>query len=169
MNRIRRIVITFLIVIASAGAIHFYSKPARNESVASDALEVAPPPAAAGPVLKAAVPETMQIKKILTIYFFPDNVSGNESFIRELIEHSFAAEIKRGAIVFKVINPNSTERQQLIQEFKPILPAVILAAVSGGRISEWKTITPLPYKDHLDGNAEYITKAIRESLVKCTR
>ena len=169
MNRIRRIVITFLIVIAVAGAIHFYSKPVRHESAAADAIEVAPPPAADGPVLKAAAPETMQIKKILTLYFFPDNAPDNESFIRKAVEHSFAAEIKSGAVVLKVIDANSPERRQLIQAFKPVFPAIVLAVVSNGKINEWQTITPPPDKGRPDANTEDITKTIREYLEKCTR
>ena len=140
MNRIRRIVITFLIVIAIAGIIHFTSDKKNGEPAAAGAVEVAPP--TDGPELKPAVPDAAQIKRILTIYCFPGSQAGRdyELLAREAAESFLAAELKNGTAVIKVIDADSAERQRLAQEFKPVPPAVVLALSINGKTAAWRNL-----------------------------
>ncbi|MFA6100662.1 MAG: hypothetical protein WCV67_09715 [Victivallaceae bacterium] len=135
MNRIRRIVITFLIVISIAGIIHFTSNKTGGAG-AANTTEVAPP--ADGPELKAAAPEPAQNKKILTVYCFTDNQNGKsyESFVREAVERDFTDGLKSGVIVIKVIDAGSAEKPPLA--VSP--PAVVMAASAGGQPAVWRNL-----------------------------
>lgn len=161
MNRIRRIAITFLIVIAVAGIIHFSSKPASVKPPA----EVAPPTTGM-PELRPAAPALPE--KRLTVYYFAGNKaekenSDNESFVREMIAKIFAAELKSGAIAFKTINADSPEYPQWARELKSAAPAVILEVDSNGKPSERKNITPPDFKNKT-ACAEDIVNAINALL-----
>lgn len=135
MNRIRRMVIIFLIVIAIAGIIHFTTDKTPKESAAIKAIEVAPP--VDGPELRAATPDAAQTKKILTVYCFPDSGKRWESLVREAVEHDFAMEFKNGSVMVKVIDTDSAEKDRLMQEFKPVPPAVVLAVSINGKTTDW--------------------------------
>jgi len=159
MNRIRRIVITFLVVIAVAGIIHFTSKPV----TAKPPVEVAPSTADV-PELRPAAP--VQSEKRLSVYYLAGKEnSNNESFVQEIIAKNFAAEFKSGAIVFKVILADSPEYLQWTQEFKSAVPAVILEKNSSGEPSERKNISLLDFKNKT-ACAEDIVKAIHALLKK---
>ena len=164
MNRIRRIGITFLLVISLSVIIHFTSDKTAKEPAAIKTIEVAPP--VDGPELRAVTPDAGQIKKILTVYCFSDNQNDpNASFVREAIERNFAAELKSGVVVIKVIAADSAEEQRLMQEFKPVPPATILAVSINGQTADWKKISSPATEKSEDGGA-YLLKAIRELLEK---
>lgn len=165
MNRVRRIVITFLIVIAIAGIIHFTSDRKTGEPAAAGAVEVAPP--TDGPELKPAAPDAAQIKRILTIYCFPGSQAGRdyELLVREAAESSLAAELKNGTAVIKVIDADSAERQRLAQEFKPVPPAVVLALSINGKTAAWRNLEKSG-NPSADKNAflNYIHNSIRDFM-----
>ncbi len=160
MNRIRRIAITFLLVISLAVIIHFTSDKSTKEPAAIKTIEVAPP--LDGPELKAATPDAAQIKKILTVYCFPDGHNSYESFVREAVERDFAAELKSGVIMIKEVDADSAEKQQLMQEFKPVPPAAILAVTINGKTFDWEKLPP----GNGENDRENILKAVRAFLVK---
>ena len=165
MNRIRRITITFLIVILLAVIVHFISDKTVKEPAAIKIIEVAPP--VDGPELKAATPDAAQIKKILTVYCFPDGHNSYESFVREAVERDFAVELKSGVVVIKVIDADSAEKQRLIEEFKPVPPAVVLAVSINGKTADWKNLDKIR-ELVADKNAylDYIRNNIREFTEK---
>jgi hypothetical protein len=158
MNRIRRIIITFLAVIAVAGIIHFTSKPAQPVQP----VEVAP--SADVPELKPAALLAAPLEQSLTVYYSA-NDKNHELLVREAVSLNFPEELKKGAVVFKAIGQDSPEYPQLLQAFKPVVPAVILSVNSGGKIAGWKNITPPDFKDRT-GSAEYIAKELRLLLKK---
>ena len=167
MNRIRRIVITFLIVIAIAGIIHFTSEKSAKEPAAAKGVEVAPP--VDGPELRPAAPDAARIKKILTVYCFTGRQAGREFelLVKEAVESGFAAKLKNGVIVIKVIDPDSAEKETLMQKFKPVPPSVILSVNVNGETATWLNLDKtgnLPS----DKNAflNYIRDNIRDFMEK---
>lgn len=161
MNRIRRIVITFLIVIAIAGIIHFTSEKNTREPAAVKGVEVAPP--VNGPELKPAAPDAALIRKNLTVYCFIGSQNGKEYelLVREAVESGFAAELKNGVVLIKVINPDSAEKQSLIQKFKPVPPSVILAVSVNGETTTWLN---LDKTGNLSSNNNAFLMYIRDNI-----
>ena len=167
MNRIRRIIITFLIVIAIAGIIHFTSEKSAKEPPAVKGVEVVPP--VDGLELRPAAPDAARIKKILTVYCFTGSQTGKEFelLVKEAVESGFAAELKNGVMMIKVIDPDSAEKQSLIQKFKPVPPSVILSVNVNGETATWLNLDKtgnLPS----DKNAflNYIRDNIRDFMEK---
>ena len=167
MNRIRRIVITFLIVIAIAGIIHFTSEKNAKEPAAVKGVEVAPP--VDGPELRPAAPDAARIKKILTVYCFPGSQTGKEYelLVKEAVESGFASELKNGVIVIKVMDTDSVEKETLIQKFKQVPPAVILAVIINGEPATWRNLDKTGNLSS-DKNAflNYIRDNIRDFMEK---
>jgi len=64
-----------------------------------------------------------------------------------------------------VIAADSAEKQRLMQEFKPVPPATILAVSINGQTADWKKISSPATEKSEDGGA-YLLKAIRELLEK---
>ncbi|MHB9139995.1 MAG: hypothetical protein ACYC4Q_11390 [Victivallaceae bacterium] len=165
MNRIRRIIITFLVVIAVAGIIHFDSKPTATKQTAVQAIEAAPS-TTEPPELRPAAALSLKHEKLLTVCFFADkDRSNNESFIRELITQNFPEELKNGEISFKIISANDREYQQLSNEPKPTSPAIILEANFNGNPAERKNLAKLDFKSKT-ACAEYIIREIKNLLKK---
>lgn len=63
-----------------------------------------------------------------------------ESQAQAVVQSDFAAELKSGAVTWKVVNYESPSAADLAKKFEIQNPVVVLARMKGGEIAQWKRL-----------------------------
>ncbi len=81
----------------------------------------------------------------LMVYYFHGNVrcatcTSIESQTRDAVESTFASQLESGEVVWKILNYEKPEGEELGKRFDVLMPVVVLARMKGGQIDDWKRL-----------------------------
>ena len=81
----------------------------------------------------------------LIVYYFHSNTrcptcQAIESQSHETVKTDFADELRRGAVVWKVLNYEQPSVDALTKKFAIQMPVVVLARMRGGEVQDWKRL-----------------------------
>jgi hypothetical protein len=63
-----------------------------------------------------------------------------ESQAHDVVQTQFAGELQNGELQWKVVNYEEPSAAELAKKFEIQMPVVVLAQMTGGEISEWKSL-----------------------------
>jgi hypothetical protein len=63
-----------------------------------------------------------------------------ESQSHEVVQNDFAAELKSGAMAWKILNFEKPAAAELTKRFEIMQPVLVLARTNGGQIEDWKRL-----------------------------
>lgn len=88
-----------------------------------------------------------------------------ESQSREVVQNDFAAELKSGAMAWKILNFEKPDAADLAKRFEIMQPVVVLARMNGGRIEDWKRLDRVwAIVGDKPAFADYVRGEIRQML-----
>ncbi len=81
----------------------------------------------------------------LIVYYFHSNARcptcmAIESQSHETLKADFAAPLKEGKVVWKVLNYEQPAAKPLAEKFEILMPVVVLARMKGGKVQDWKRL-----------------------------
>ena len=85
------------------------------------------------------------ISEGLVVYYFHGNTRcptcrSIESQAHEVVQSDFAAELKSGAVTWKILNYEGPAAADLAKKFEIQVPVVVLAKMQRGEIAQWKRL-----------------------------
>ncbi len=88
-----------------------------------------------------------------------------ESQAHDVVQSDFAAELKSGAVTWKVLNYEERSVADLAQKFQIQMPVVVLAQMKGGEIAQWKRLDRVwALVGDKPGYASYVRDEIRQMI-----
>ena len=98
-----------------------------------------------GVAASAGAAKTAELGDGLLVYYFHGNVRcptcrAIESQAKEVVDSRFAAQLKSGAIAWKILNFEKPAGADLAKQFKIGVPVVVLARMRDGKVQDWKRL-----------------------------
>ena len=125
---------------------------AASAAVAEDGKQkpanVAPPKTATASstsdTTDTTVKDTTAIHKVVVYYFHGNKrcVSCRkiEQYTQTAIDSGFAAELKSGALEWRVVNTDSSQNEHYLTDYQMYTKSVILSDLHGGKETRWKNL-----------------------------
>jgi hypothetical protein len=97
------------------------------------------------PQTPTAVGKSENVDDGLIVYYFHSNArcatcQAIESQSHEMLQADFAAPLKEGKVVWKVLNYEQPAVKPLAEKFEILMPVVVLAKMKGGKVQDWKRL-----------------------------
>jgi hypothetical protein len=104
----------------------------------------------------------------LVVYYFHSNTrcptcQSIESQAHETVQADFAAQLKSGEMVWKILNYEDSAVAPLASKFEIQMPVVVLAKMKGGQIEDWKRLDQVWA---LVGDKTAFAKYVHEEIAK---
>ncbi len=89
--------------------------------------------------------ESEAIRDGVVVYYFHGNkrcptCQAIEAQSHEVVQTQFASQLKRGEIVWKVLNYEQPAGAPFVEKFEILMPVVVVARMKDGQIQDWKRL-----------------------------
>jgi hypothetical protein len=118
----------------------------------------------------ASTPAAVPQHQIVVSYFHGDvrcaTCKKLESYSREAVETSFAAEIAAGRLAFKMVNTDRDENAHFVTDYSLVTKSLVVSEESGGTVLRWTNLDKIWTLVRGDQQAytDYVVDGVRAYL-----
>ncbi len=84
-----------------------------------------------------------------------------ESYTKEAVEKTFASDLKKGSMIWKMVNVDTPENNHFIKDYQLVSKSVVLVKMKGGEQVSWKNLDKVwPLLNNKAAFQAYVVKEV---------